>query len=315
MSADLDSPLSQPKEAPMRRAKRARWQKVREFVGNPRAAVGVGIFGLFVLIAIFAPLIAPYNPQATNFIPNQPPSAANWLGTTATGQDVFSQFIFGTRTSLTVGVGAGLLATFLSLAIGVYAGYRGGVIDSILTAVTNIFLVLPTLALLIVMESYLRNTTPITNGFIIGLTGWAWGARVFRSQTMSLISRDFVVAARLSGMSSVRIMMTEIIPNMLSIVASNIMYACLGAILAEAGLAFLGFENLSSSSWGTMLYWADAGGAMLNGAWWWFLPPGLAIALVGTSFALMNSSVDQITNPRLRAARRRKPHGANSAGA
>ncbi len=293
--------------------KRARWQKLREFLGNPRAAVGVGIFGIFVLVAVFAPFIAPYNPQATNFFPNQSPNAVNWLGTTATGQDVFSQFILGTRTSLTVGVGAGLLSTFLALAIGVYSGYRGGLIDSILTAVTNIFLVLPTLALLIVIESFLRNTTPLTNGVIIGVTSWAWGARVFRSQTMSLIGRDFVVAARLSGMSSARIMATEIIPNMLSMVASNIMYACLGAILAESGLAFLGFENLSSSSWGTMLYWADAGGAMLNGAWWWFLPPGLAIALVGTSFALMNVSVDQITNPRLRVTRRRKRRGTSPA--
>lgn len=298
--------VDQERKDQLRQLKKAKkWAAAKTFLRNPKALAGVIIFTFFILMAIFSPLIARYNPQATLFMPNQAPTAQHWLGTTSTGQDVFSQFVLGSRTTLMIGIGAGLLATFLSLLVGVYAGFKGGLVDSLLTALTNIFLVMPVLALLIVIESYVRNSTPLLNGIIIGLTGWAWGARVFRSQTMTLINRDFVVAARLSGMSSLRIMVIEIIPNMLSIVFANLMYACLGAILAEAGLAYLGLESLSSTSWGTMLYWADAGGAMLNGAWWWIVPPGLAIALVGMSFALMNSAVDQMTNPRLRTTRRK----------
>ena len=278
----------------------------RQFVANSKAAVGLTLFVVFVILAAFAPVIAPYNPLASQFLPMQAPSAQHLMGTTNTGEDIFSQFVMGARTTMMVGVGAGLLSTVIALAVGMYAGYRGGALDSFLSVFTNLFLVLPSLALLIVIESYVHNSTPIVNGVIIGFTGWAWGARVFRAQTLSLGHREFVVAARLSGKSTLGILATEILPNMISVVATNIMYSCLAAILAESGLAYLGMENLSSMSWGTMLYWADSGGALLNGAWWWFVPPGLGIALVGTSFALMNFAVDQITNPRLRIPRRRR---------
>ena len=286
--------------------KRKKFRTLRAFIKNPRAIAGIVILGFFAAIAIFAPLLAHYDPQAPIFFPMQPPSAAHWLGTTSTGQDLFAQFVWGTQTTMMVGIGGGLIMTILGVTIGTYAGYKGGAIDAVLNVITNIFLVLPTLALLIVIESYIRNTTPLINGLIIGLTGWAWGARVFRAQTMSLVGRDFVVAAKLSGQSDLRIMFTEIMPNNFSILASNLMYSCLGSILAEAGLAYLGYENVSANSWGTILYWASAANAMLTGAWWWFVPPGLAIALVGMSFALMNFAIDQITNPRLKAGKRRR---------
>ncbi len=297
---------------------------LRLFFRNSKAVIGLVIFSVFVLIAIFAGWIAPYNPQVSQFLPMQPPSLQNLLGTTSTGQDIFSQFVWGTQTTMIVGVGAGLLSTFIGILVGVYAGYKGGWVDSVLNTIANIFLVLPGLALLILIESYVKNTTPYSNGLIIALTGWAWGARVFRAQAMSLAGRDFIIAAKLSGASDLRIIFVEILPNMMSIIAANVMYACLGAILAESGLAYLGLENLSSNSWGTMLYWAQAGGAMLGGAWWWFIPPGLAIALVGMSFALMNFSIDQITNPRLRVrkmknkasgVRKVESHGRENASA
>ncbi len=286
--------------------RRKRFRTLRAFVKNPRAIAGMMILGLFAGLAIFAPLLARYNPQASVFLPMQPPSAAHWFGTTNTGQDLFSQFVWGTQATMMVGIGGGLIMTVLGVTIGMYAGYKGGTVDAILNVLTNIFLVLPTLALLIVIESYIRNTTPLINGLIIGLTGWAWGARVFRVQTMSLVGRDFVVAAKLSGQSDLRIMFTEILPNTYSILASNLMYSCLGSILAEAGLAYLGYENVNANSWGTILYWASSGNAMLTGAWWWFVPPGIAIALVGMSFALMNFAIDQITNPRLKSGKRRR---------
>ncbi len=283
----------------------------RIMVSSRKSTVGVIIFLFFVLMALFAPLVAPYSPTSTAFSANLSPSFAHLFGTTAQGQDIFSQFVYGARTTLLVGLGAGLLATVLSLLIGITAGYRGGWIDTILNFLSNIFLVLPGLALLILIESYVHQSSPAFNGLIIGLTGWAWGARVFRSQTMTLAQRDFITAAKLSGASNLRIMVSEIMPNMTSIIASNIMYACLAAILAESGLAFLGLENVNSVSWGTMLYWASQGDAMLTGAWWWFVPPGLGIALVGLSLVLMNYAMDQLTNPRLRELSRRQrrmPH-------
>lgn len=283
----------------------------RIMFSNRKSTVGVIIFLFFVLMALFAPLVAPYSPTSTEFSANLSPSFAHLFGTTAQGQDIFSQFVYGARTTLLVGLGAGLLATVLSLLIGITAGYRGGWIDTILNFLSNIFLVLPGLALLILIESYVHQSSPTFNGLIIGLTGWAWGAMVFRSQTMTLAQRDFITAAKLSGASNLRIMVSEIMPNMTSIIASNIMYACLAAILAESGLAFLGLENVNSVSWGTMLYWASQGDAMLTGAWWWFVPPGLGIALVGLSLVLMNYAMDQLTNPRLRdlsRRQRRMPH-------
>lgn len=276
------------------------------FLKNPKALVGFILFMLFVVMAIFAPLIAPYNPSSTDFDMLAAPSSAHIFGTTSLGQDVFSQFVDGSRATLIVGIGAGLLSTIVAILIGVTAGYLGGVTDSILNAICNIFLVMPGLALLIIIESYVNSSTPYTNGLIIALTGWAWGARVMRSMAMTVGSRDYIAAARLSGASTLRIIVFEIVPNMTSVIASNVMYACLSALLAESGLAYLGYENVASTSWGTMLYWSSQNGAMISGAWWWFIPPGLGIALLGTSFALMNFGIDQVTNPRLRTSRNKR---------
>lgn len=282
------------------------FKRLNPFFKNGKSTAGFIIILIFLIIAIFAPVIAPYSPTAAKFLPSQPPTAAHWFGTTTTGQDLFSQFIYGARNTMIVGFGAGILSTIIALIVGVIGGYRGGLVDAILGFFTNLFLVLPGLALLIVIEAYLKASTPIINGLIIALTGWAWGARVFRSQTMTLAGRDFIAAAKMSGKSSLQIMITEICPNMMSIIASNIMYATLGAILAESGLAFLGFEDINSLSWGTMLYWASSNSALLTGAWWWFIPPGIGIGLVGLSLVLMNFAIDQITNPRLKDQGRRR---------
>lgn len=282
---------------------------LKPFFSNGKSATGFIIFLFFLIIAIFAPLIAPYSPSAAIYVPNLSPTADHWFGTTNTGQDLFSQFIYSARTTMVVGFGAGILTTIIGLIFGVIAGYRGGLTDAILSFFMNIFLVLPGLALLIVIGAYVKASTPMVNGLIIALTGWAWGARVFRAQTMTLAERDFIAAAKMSGKSSLRIMISEICPNMMSIIAGNIMFATLGAILAEAGLAFLGFEDINSISWGTMLYWASSNAALLRSAWWWFVPPGVGIAMVGLSLVLMNFAIDQITNPRLKVQKRRKSHG------
>jgi peptide/nickel transport system permease protein len=273
---------------------------------DKRPLFGVAILAVFVLMAILAPVLTPYSPSQTGFQTMAAPSARHWLGTTASGQDVLSQFLYGSRISLGVGFTAGFIATLLAVIMGMFPAYLGGHTDTIMATVTNIMLVIPGLPLLIVITAYVHQTGPATIALVIGLTGWAWGARVLRSQTLTLSHRDFVVAARLAGENRWRILLAEILPNMLSLVVANVVFATIGAILAEASLEFLGLGNPNIITWGTMLYWADAGEALLGGAWWWIVPPGLAIALVGLSLALINFGIDQIANPRLRVNRIRK---------
>lgn len=267
---------------------------------NRKAQVGFIIFMGFILVAVLAPEIARYSPSNTNFPPLEPPSAQHWFGTTGLGQDVYSQFIWGTRSSLIVGFGATLISTLLAVAVGMYPAYWGGWLDRVMATFTNIFLVIPGLPLMIVAAAYVHHSNTLTMMAIIGLTGWAGRARVLRSQTLSLARREFVWAARLTGASDWRVLVHEILPNMLSLFMASLLYGILGAILAEAGLEFLGLGNLSGVSWGSLLYWANNGGAVLDGAWWWLLPGGLGIAVFGSSLALMNFGLDEVTNPRLR---------------
>lgn len=289
-----------------KRDKSRKHMRVKAFFSDPRAIAGMTIFALLAMIGLLAPIIAPYDPNATNFMPFQPPSYHHLFGTTSTGEDVFSQFVWGTRNSMAVGLGASLISTVLAVAIGMYPAYRGGWLDDIMSSFTNMFLVIPGLPLMIVVAAYVPATGLLVITLVIALTSWAGRARVLRAQTMTLATRDFVVAARLSGASHWRILYLEILPNMLSLFVVSMMYGALGAVLAEAGLEFLGLGNVNAVTWGTMLYWSNNGGALLNGAWWWFVPGGLGIALLGTSLALMNFAVDMVSNPRLQAPRKAK---------
>ncbi len=289
---------------PKSRKTRGRWQTWLDIIRrDKRPAWGLAILLVFVVLAVFAPVFSPYSPTASSFSPFMGPSANHWFGTTASGQDVWSQFLYGGRISLSVGFASGFIATVLAIVLGMLPAYLGGWVDTIMATVTNIMLVIPGLPLLIVITAYVHQTGPLTIALVIGLTGWAWGARILRSQTLTLSRRDFVAAARLAGEHRWRVLVAEILPNMLSLVIANLVFATIGAILAEASLEFLGLGNPSAVTWGTMLYWADSGGALLNGAWWWIVPPGLAIALVGLSLALINFGVDQVSNPRLRLNR------------
>ncbi len=267
--------------------------------------LGLGIIGFFVLIAIFAPLLAHYDPQA--FTPGasvpEPPSAAHWLGTTQTGQDVFSQVVYGTRLTLLIGFSVGLAATAISVVMGLLAGYFGGVLDDILSLLMNVFLVMPALPLAIVMAGYVTVRGPVPVAIVLIITGWAWGARVLRAQTLSMRQRDFVQAAKASGEGFMRIIFAEILPNEIAIVFSSLIFTVLYAILAEIGLEFLGLSDVTAASWGTVLFWANNDNALLQEAWWWFVPAGLCIALLGAGLALVNFGIDEITNPRLRSTR------------
>ncbi len=266
--------------------------------------IGLGILGFFVLLAIFGPLLVRQDPQAFGPDILSPPSMTHWLGTTQTGQDVFAQVIDGTRMTMLVGFSVGILATFLSVVIGLTAGYFGGVIDECISLVINIFLVIPALPLTIVLAGYIPVRGPLPVAIVISFTGWAWGARVLRAQTMSLRKREFVEAARASGESTFRIIFAEILTNELAIVASSLIFTIIYAIFSEVGLEFLGLSDVTVTSWGNMLFWATNNQALLLGAWWWIVPPGLCIALLGAGLAFTNFGIDELTNPRLRDASR-----------
>ena len=273
---------------------------LRRMVAQPKAVIGLVIMAFFILVAIFAPLIAPYDPSEYVGLPHQPPSAQFWFGTTGQGQDVFSQLVWGSRISLLIGFSVGILSTILGLIIGMISGYIPGVVDGVLNMFTNVFLLIPGLPLLIALASFLPQGM-VTVMLVLTFTGWSWPARVFRSQMLSLREKDFVSASVVSGEGVPRIVFSEILPNMLSLVMSSLFGAVIYTIGADAGLAFLGFENVNIVSWGTMLYWASNSSALLQEAWWTFLPPGLCIALVSFATTMLIYAMDEVTNPRLRS--------------
>jgi peptide/nickel transport system permease protein len=272
--------------------------------------IGLGLSAVFGIVAIIGPLVAPYSPNAsssTTISTPLPPSAAHWLGTTQVQQDVLSQLLVGGRSTILVSLVAGLAATVLAVLFGVTAGYFAGAADDLLSMLANIFLVLPALPLLIVIFGFLgkgANPNDLVIGVIIAITGWAFGARQLRVQTLSMRNRDFVDSARIIGEKSWRIMTFEILPNLIPVVATSFLFTVIYGVGTYTALSFLGVINTSHWSWGTMLYWAQSAQAaqQVHLEWWWFLPPGLAVGLFGTGLALLNFGIDEFVNPRLRGA-------------
>lgn len=278
----------------------------RALLHNRKAVAGLAILAVFVVVALIPGLLAPYDPHAQIFDQILPPSRAHLLGTTGNGQDIFSQLIWGTRESLVIAIVAGMLATTLSLIIGVSAAYLGGVADHVLSLFTDVFLVIPTLPLMIVVAAYARNGGLAVLIGVIVITGWSYGARQLRSQALSLRNRDFLDAARVRGERSAYVMAFEILPIMTSLIVANFLGTALYAVLAAAGLQFIGLGNPNDMSWGTMLFWAENNGALNAGSPLWAIMPGLCIALLGAAFALLNYAFDEITNPALRPVRRKR---------
>jgi peptide/nickel transport system permease protein len=318
---------------------------LKTLVSNRKSLVGLCLLGFFILVAIFAPVIAPYPPKTdkietvvplgdaskadeqlssespsadeetttyrvtttqdfkkhTSYFPlRAKPSASHLLGTNQAGHDLFSQLVWGTRVSLTVGLATGLFITLLSLTLALFSAYLGGIVDDVISFITNVMLVIPGLPLMIVIAAYVTMHGVIPIVLILGLTGWPYPTRLLRSQVLSLKNRDFVRVSKSLGERSSFIVFREILPNMISIAMAEFFSASMAAVLGEATLEFIGLGNVAVVSWGTILYWAKNNGALLSGAWWWFLPPGLCIALMGTAFVLINFAIDEISNPRLR---------------
>jgi peptide/nickel transport system permease protein len=277
----------------------------RAVLANRKAMAGSIILAFFLLVAVFAPLLSPYDPHAQIFDPIQGPSFAHLLGTTGNGQDIFSQLVWSTRESLVIALVAGLLATVLSVLIGVSAAYLGGLSDHLLSLATDVFLVIPTLPLMIVVAAYARGGGLLVLILVIVITGWSYGARQLRSQALSLRNREFLDAARVRGERSSYVILFEILPTMSSLIVANFLGAALYAVLAAAGLQFIGLGNPTDMSWGTMLFWAQNNGALNAGSPLWAIMPGLCIAVLGAAFALLNYAFDEITNPALRPVRRK----------
>lgn len=273
---------------------------LQQLVREPKVLVGFSILGIFVLIAIFAPLLATHDTAQEGALPVLvPPSRTYWFGTTGYGDDVFSQWVIGTRTSLVIGTQVAVIATVLSVVIGVYAGFKGGLLDSVLNWITQVMLVLPGYPLMIMIASYIPNAGSQTIVWVLGFTSWPAAARMKRAQAMTFRTRDFILAAKLGGLSDGRIMLTEVLPNMVSLVFNTFISMIAWGIFGEAFLRFLGIGSTLAPSWGNMLNASQNGNAMMQGAWWWFIPPGLSITLVILSLTLINYGIDQVSNPRL----------------
>ena len=275
----------------------------RAVAGNRKAVAGVLLLGFFLVLAIFPGQIAPYSGTAEDFGRGLGPSSAHWFGTTAYGQDVLSQLIWGTRQAIIIALAVGGPATGIAVIVGVSAAYLGGVADGVLSLITDVILVIPIFPLIIVIAAYERNSGLFTLVVVLGALGWSYGARQLRSQTLSLRSRDFLEAARVRGERRFYVILFEILPTMTSLIVASFLGAALYAVLFAAGLQFIGLGDPNSQSWGTMLYWAENNEALGAGMVYWAIMPGVCVALLGAAFALLNYAFDEISNPALRLRR------------
>ncbi|MBN1983076.1 MAG: ABC transporter permease [Chitinivibrionales bacterium] len=267
---------------------------------NPKFIIGFITVAVLVVIAIIGPFFSKYSPLEMSGPLSKPPSSQFWLGTTNLGQDVFSQLVHGMRASFVVGILSGTIATFIGLLVGFVAGYKGGWMDEVLMALTNIFLVIPTFALLIIISAFFSYRGIFFESLIIGFTAWSWIARCVRSQTLSLREREFVNLARINGMGVLRIISEEIAPNMLSYVFMVYIIQFGASIIVAAGLDFIGLGPTVGISLGLMANYAVKEGALMLGTWWWIIPPGLVITMMVGALYFTNTGLDEVFNPKLR---------------
>lgn len=285
-----------------------RWLTV--LLAQRQATLGLVLVLAVLLAAAVGPLLCD-DPTAFVARPLLPPSWDHWLGTTGQGQDVLAQTLAGARPTLAVGFTVGALVVAVGTLVGLTAATLGGWVDDLLSLAINVFLVLPGLPLMVVLAAWLPPG-PVTMAVVLSVTGWAWTARVLRAQALSLRQRDFVLAAIVSGEPTWRVMLVELLPNLVSLMASAFLGATVYAIGAQVGLEFLGLGDLSAVTWGTNLYWASNDAALLTGSWWTFLPTGLAVAITGFGLTLVSTGLDEITNPGLSAVRAWTAHTGRS---
>ncbi|MBN2006629.1 MAG: ABC transporter permease [Anaerolineae bacterium] len=267
---------------------------------NNKLRIGAVILVIFIVLTFFGPALTDYEPNDFVGPAASPPSAEHWFGTTTFGQDVFTQFVYGLKATFLVGIVGGGLGTLIGVIIGFVAGYRGGMVDEALNMLTNIVLVIPTLAVLLIVAAYLQVRGLWVESLFIGFTSWPWAARAIRAQTFTLRTREFVELAKLSGMNSFKIIFTEIAPNMMSYLFMTFILQFGGAILTAAALDFIGLGPTNAVSLGLMMNNAVLWSALMLGIWWWFIPPGVAITAIVGALYVMNVGLDEVFNPKLR---------------
>jgi peptide/nickel transport system permease protein len=267
---------------------------------NTRFQVSVGILGMVLLFAIFGPLLPGRgDPFATVGGLYNHPSGRLWLGTDNFGHDVFTQLMYGTRTSLVIGLVAGAVATVIGVVIGTLAGFRGSLLEDVLMGITNVIISIPAFVILIVLSVALSNRNIVTMALVIGVTSWPWTARAVRAQASSLRIREHVDIARLSGAGTARLILFEVLPYMASYVTMAFVLQLASAILAEAALSLLGLGPSNVVSLGIMLHWALLWESVRTGAWWAFVPPTILLTFIAFSLLMLQSSLNEVFNPRL----------------
>ncbi len=275
-----------------------------EFLGllikSKKFLIGSAVFSALLLTSLIFPLVNSTDPLEMVGFLYEPPSAEHVLGTDNFGRDVLIELIYGMKTSIFVGLVAGLIATIIGTVIGVTAGYVGKLTDNILNSTTNLFLVIPSFVILILLSASLKSRSLFLLALIIGITSWPWTARAVRAQTSSLRTREHINMAKLNGMNSFEIILSEILPYVSSYIFMAFVLQVASGILSEAGLSMLGLGPSNTVSLGTMLSWALLYEAVRTGAWWAFLPPTIGISLITFSLLYMNVGMDEIFNPRLR---------------
>jgi peptide/nickel transport system permease protein len=288
-----------------RRLRLPGWLKL--LLGNPKSRGGIIVLSTIIIVALIAPWIAHANPNDFSLLDSrQSPSFHHLFGTTDQGSDIFSQVVWGARSSLVIGAAAALLATVLATTLGILAAYAGGKVDDLINLITSVFLVIPTIPLLIVVSSYLHSRGGATMVLILGLTLWAFEARIIRGQALALRNRDFILSAKVAGEGTWRIIFSEFVPNMMSRIAAAFVLVFYIAILTDAGLEFLGLGDMNHASWGVTMYWAQVNSSFLQGEWWPFLFPGIALAATVAALVFILAGVDEVSNPRLRKDRKRR---------
>jgi peptide/nickel transport system permease protein len=263
-----------------------------------------------VLLGLIAPLVADKESAVAfgriTFETSQSPSWHHLFGTDDHGTDVWAEVVWGTRRSLPLGFFAAVLATILATTLGILSAYGGGVVDGVLNMLFNVFIIIPTVPLLIDTTAFLHQRGMLVMVLVISCTLWAIEARILRAQALTLKNRDFILAAKTTGESTRRILFGELMPNMISRIAAAFVLVFYIAILVDAGLEFLGLGDANKASWGVALYWATNQSSVLQGEWWTFVFPGLAIGLTVLALTLLLAGIDEVSNPRLRSGPARK---------
>ncbi len=271
-------------------------------VPGGRFRFSVGLLGVIVAFAVLGPIVLNRdNPLKIVGGLYDPPSSNAWLGTDNFGRDVFTQLMYGTRTSLIIGCLAGAVATAIGVVLGTVAGFRGGFVEEALMGLTNVIITIPSIVVLILLSIAVGNRSILTMALIIGVTSWPWTARAVRAQTSSLRTREHVDIARICGAGTFSLILWEILPFMLSYVVLAFVLQMASGILQEAALSLLGLgPGDSTISLGIMLHWSLRWESVRTGAWWAFVPPTVLLTIIAFSLLLLQSSMDEIFNPRLR---------------